>query len=86
MIQSIHWRFGGTDGTNYADVFGEVILDSPDPDSFILYKDLSEEQIINWITASLGEEAIISFKKTIDAKISAIVNPPVVNPAFPWVI
>jgi hypothetical protein len=86
VVQSIHWRLSGTDGTNYADVFGEVILNHPDPDSFILYKDISKEQIINWITASLGEGKIISYKKTIDDKIAAIVNPPVVNPEFPWAV
>jgi hypothetical protein len=84
VIQDVHWRLEGTDGTYSSYVYGSVALSQPHPDDFILYDDLTEDQIINWVINSIGNNSVADYQTTIDTKIAASVDPQKVYPSLPW--
>jgi hypothetical protein len=56
-VHRVHWRLFGTDGTNTADLYGDVFLAPADPETFIAYGDLNESTVISWLEAAIDASA-----------------------------
>jgi hypothetical protein len=57
-------------------------LPSPDPESFIPYADLTQEQVLGWIWANgVDKDAT---EAAVLQQIENQKNPPVVAPPLPW--
>ena len=56
-VRKIHWRLFGTDGTNTADMYGDIPLAPANPGSFIAYGDLNESTVVNWLEAAIDASA-----------------------------
>jgi hypothetical protein len=54
-VRKIHWRLFGTDGTNTADMYGDIPLAPANPGSFIAYGDLNESTVISWLEAAIDD-------------------------------
>jgi hypothetical protein len=54
--------------------------------SFTPYDQLTQEQVIGWVQAALGEQGIANMKACVQGQINSILNPPVSpqNTPLPW--
>jgi len=77
----------GVDGTYTASLSNsaqfEVIADQPD---FTPYADLTETQVLGWITDQLGPDGVANLEACIQGQIDSQINPPVSpeNTPLPW--
>ena len=84
VIKTVHWRLHGTDGTNEAEVYGAVELDTSavDSGSFVQFANITSDTLATWAKAAINagvEGSVDAHKAAIAAKIYAIANPPVVS-------
>lgn len=79
-----HWRLGGTFADTSAGVYGTVSFPEPAAASYIPYADLTKDQVIGWVEATLGAEEVASLKANIDSQIADKIAPPVENKPLPW--
>jgi hypothetical protein len=85
VVFSVAWRVNGTDGTYNATVYGVQPLAARDEKTaFTKYADLSEAQVISWVQDAMGDEQVAAIEANIEQQIENQVNPPVSNPALPW--
>lgn len=84
VVQTIRWKFSGDDEVNYAEIDGVTSITQPDPTDFVQYASLTEEQVITWLIASIGEEDVASATSTVDSILESLANPPIITPALPW--
>lgn len=86
IVSVIHWRKQATevvdDKTYTADMYGACTITLPEPESFIEFNDLTEEEVVTWLEATLDVTAIDS---ALDAQIETQKNPPVVTKKAPWI-
>lgn len=84
VVFNVHWTLTGVDGEYRGKVYGTqtVPLDSGAP--FTPFADLTEEQVIGWVQAAMGEEVVADYEANVAAQIEVQINPPVVNPPLPW--
>lgn len=84
VVFAVHWTLNGTDGTHNGGVYGSTGV-SLDPEApFTPYAELTQDQVVGWVEAAMGEEQVASLKTNIAGQIEAQVNPPVVTPPLPW--
>ena len=89
VVVVAYYTVSGTDGT-YSESLGsnscQFTMPSPNDPAFTPYDKLTEEQVVGWIQASLGESGVESFETTIAASIDAQANPPVTpsEQPLPW--
>jgi hypothetical protein len=60
VIDTVHWYAEATDGVYVVHEVGELTLESPDPDRFIEFTNLTKQDIVNWLHANLDTGAIQS--------------------------
>jgi len=86
-VVMVTWRLTGTDGEYTSDVGNNAIFDEVSVDAgFVPYDNLTEEMVLGWVQAQLGEEGIALYKAKAQAEIDALSNPPV-TPEYtplPW--
>lgn len=68
-VQTVHYTVDAEDGTYRAGAYGSVGLDPADPDDMIPYADITKEQVITWLHAKLGEEAVANVESALQAQI-----------------
>ena len=82
VIKTVHWQCSGVDGTHSASAYATCALPAPDKD-FVAYSKITQEQVLEWIWANgVNKEAVQS---SIESQIGLKKNPPVVQPALPWI-
>ena len=82
VIFNVHWRLNGVDDTedeNATDSYGVVSLDTEDLSTFTAFADITEEDVIGWVEAALGEDQVAALKASIDAQIAEKITPTVVT-------
>ena len=68
-VQTVHYTVDCEDGTYRAGAYGSVGLDPADPDDMVPYADITKEQVIGWLHAKLGEEAVTNVESALQAQI-----------------
>ena len=76
VAYNVHWSFFATDGENNASMIGVQSVGEPSPDNFTPFDQLTEEQVVSWITASMDVEQM---QANLDNQIEALVAPKVVT-------
>ena len=84
VVKTVHWRLTGVDGNFSETVYGTEGMDSPVPENFIDYEDISKEDVQEWIEGKMGEERIDSMKSSISSSINLKKNPVSATLAPPW--
>jgi hypothetical protein len=77
----------GTDGTYSASLTSNMAqFSTDDVDDFIPLEDLTEEEVLEWVKLSLGENGVISIEACIQGQIDSQINPPQTpeNTPLPW--
>lgn len=77
VFTTLDWRLTGTDGSNVADVYGQVALGAPNPADFIQAANVTTTDLVSWLTTALGgSDAVTALKAQVDAKLALLANPP----------
>ena len=63
-VHEATWKVVGDDGTSQAEATGIAVFGVPD-NSFIPYEDLTEDDILSWTKASLGEVRVAEAENTV---------------------
>jgi hypothetical protein len=84
VVFTVHWRLEGTEGEHAGSVYGSSGVMFTEGSTFTPYADLTEAQVIGWVQAALGEEAVTGYEANVAQQIADQINPPVVTPQLPW--
>lgn len=76
VAYNVHWSFFATDGENNASMIGVQSVGEPSPDNFTPFDQLTEEQVVSWITAFMDVEQM---QANLDKQIEDLVAPRVVT-------
>lgn len=75
VIQTVHWRYKGTEDDISADVYGVVTLPAPDAENFIEWEDMTNAEVYSWLESILDVEQL---ETQIAAQIDEIKNPKII--------
>ncbi len=84
VVFNVHWTLTGTDGTYTGSVYGTQGVTTDPEAPFVPYADLTQEQVIGWVQAAMGEEQVASYEANVAQQIEDQIDPPVVTPPLPW--
>ena len=84
-VVTSHWSCSGTDGTFTGSCYSTVSFTvDPEKPNYTPYDELTQEEVIAWTQAALGEEQVTAIYTSIDSQIENQVNPPLVTLPLPW--
>ena len=72
VAYNVHWSYFATDGEHTASMIGVQSVGEPDPENFVAFEELTEEQVVEWITASMDVEQM---QESLDAQIAELAVP-----------
>ena len=82
VVYNVHWRLNAesdqqdAEGNNYtATVYGTQTLTVDDIGSFIPFADLTNDTVIGWVTAAMGDDEVANLKSGLDSNIDGQINP-----------
>lgn len=83
-VTAVHWRLFGEEDGFQATLYGEFRT-NPDPSSpnFIPFADLTEAEVINWITSTMREGRMNDFIADLAVQIEQQKNP-MISDGLPW--
>lgn len=87
VVVSCQWALQGVDGTLTASNYGYTKFGQPNPQDFVVYDNLTQEQVLSWVWAApsdMGGVDKTAAEAGIAAQIEAQRNPPVVVLPNPW--
>ena len=88
VVCVVHWTLTGADGEGpgalTAGVYGSVGVQLSADAPFTPYADLTEEQVIGWVKAKLGEEEVAELEAQVAYDIAQQAAPSIVSPPVPW--
>ena len=82
VVYTVHWRYRGTDENGItAETYGAQSVGTPDPDDFTPYDEITKEQVVSWLEASMDVDAM---DVNLANQINLIINPVDVTLPLPW--
>ena len=76
VAYNIHWSYFATEGEHTASMIGVQSIGEPNPDNFVAFEDLTEEQVVSWISAVMDVEQM---QANLDKQIEDLITPKVVT-------
>ena len=76
VAYNVHWSYFATEGEHTASMIGVQSIGSHNPDNFVTFEDLTEDDVISWISASMDVEQM---QANLDKQIEDLVAPKVVT-------
>jgi L-aminopeptidase/D-esterase-like protein len=83
FVQTVHWTASQTDGDFTASTYSTASFTKSDDMNLIPFETLTEDMVIGWVKASLGEEGVAAVDAALAAQIEAQKNP-VTATGTPW--
>lgn len=83
VVYTAHWTASLSKDGESASVYGSVGLSEPDPENFIEYKDLTEQDVIEWVKNVFGDEQVASIEKNLAEQIQVKLKPKTAS-GVPW--
>ena len=84
FVVTVHWTASQTDGDYTAvPIYSTVSFTEQPGESYVPYDELTEDQVVEWVKASLGEEGVAAVDAALANNIAAQKNPPVAT-GTPW--
>lgn len=81
VVVEVNWRYQVTDGSDYADLYLRTKLNSPSPDTFVLYDQLTDDQVFAWVQSCADMDEI---KAEVDKRLEKTKTPDMVEKKVPW--
>lgn len=85
VVVAAAWRRIATDGEHMAELCGRVQFQQPSPENYTPYEALTKAQVVSWVEASIGKQAIQEYDARLGSAIELQRNPPFVSRRCPWV-
>ena len=84
VVFTVHWTLTGTEAGFVGTAYGTqgVMLDPDAP--FMLYVNLTQEQVVGWAKAAMGAERVAALEASVANQINEQIAPSVVTPPLPW--
>jgi len=83
VVYLVDWLASDTDGTNEARNGGQTEIPAP-TGTFIPYDQLTEQQVLNWVWAVMGDETKAALEANLNTQIVYMQQPPVISLPLPW--
>ena len=77
VIVTCNWTLAAKDGFAYATTSGKTTFSDPNPADFVPFNDVSTDQMVEWITATLGQSTIDTMKASLAAQVEKQLNKPI---------
>lgn len=86
VINVIHWTYNATDTDEagkewFASMYGSASVEQPNPQNFIPYADVTEDQVKNWLEQVLN---VADMQASLNANIDLQKNPTEIILPNPW--
>jgi hypothetical protein len=85
LVITAHWQLTAEGKGQTARLIGSLTLppkEVADP-TFIPFKELTEEIVIGWVKAQLGEGQVAELEASVESQLAALINPATVT-GLPW--
>ena len=84
IVYQVHYTIAAADDTYQTGGYGSMGLDTPAEDYTVVpYSDLTEEVVIGWVKAKLGEEQVSSIEAALQSKLDELRAPSTAT-GTPW--
>lgn len=84
VVYNVSWRVFASDGAVEASVYGANTLEAPASENFVPYEQLTEETVLGWVHAAMGEEQKVMTENSAISSVELILAPKVVSKPLPW--
>lgn len=81
FVYTAHYTVDATDGTYSAGAYGSIGFERPE--NLIPYKDLTKEQVIEWVKEALGEDKVLEIGQILLAQLEEQ-RQPTKQTGVPW--
>ena len=84
IVFTVHYGITASDDTYQASSCGSINLDAPaEGDTVIPYADLTEEVVVGWVKAKLGEQQVVQAQNVLEYRIDEQRTPTTAT-GTPW--
>lgn len=83
-VFNIYWRVNGVDGEHAVTTCGTQTITDPLAASFVPYEELTEQQVLDWVKADLGETKVQGIEAGVALDLDRMKNSPIVIMPLPW--
>ena len=81
VVFNVFWTASGTDGITTASLSNETSVSYVAGSPYTPYADLTNDQVIGWVQAVLGENGT----QAVETALANQIAKPVVTPPLPWI-
>tara|TARA_Y100000356_G_C11236928_1_gene278392 strand:- start:1060 stop:1392 length:333 start_codon:yes stop_codon:yes gene_type:complete len=81
VVNLVHWRYDAILDDYETEVYGALELNGANPNDFILYENLTENDVITWLEAGLDVDEL---QLNLINKMNLIINPVEKTLPLPW--
>lgn len=89
VVKTAHWTFSATevdgDKTYTSGSYGSIGFGAPDPQAFTVYAGLTFDEVIGWVTATMGKRQVDAMEEALANNIELQKHPKIVTLPLPWV-
>ena len=75
VVYNVHWIVTGKDEDISATSIGTQVLDTSSITDFIPFDELTNEEVVAWTKATMGDEQVASIETNIASQIADLINP-----------
>ena len=84
IVYVVHYNVNAADDTYCANAYGSIGLEAPaEGDTVIPYANLTEEVVVGWVKAKLGEEQVTQMQDALQARLDEQRTPSKAT-GIPW--
>jgi len=75
VVYNVHWNVTGVEGEYSVTNIGTQIVPLSEGSTFIPFKDLTNEIVVDWTKEAMGEETVASIETSIANQIQDLITP-----------
>jgi hypothetical protein len=81
VVNVVHWRYDAILNDYETEIYGTLELNGANPNDFILYENLTENDVITWLEDGLDVD---NLQTILINKINLLINPVEATLPLPW--
>lgn len=79
VIITSHYRVTAVDGNYSASAYSTIQMHEPDPNNFIPFDEITQEQAIQWTKDALGAETVTAYESSLEKQIEEQKAPTIIT-------
>jgi hypothetical protein len=85
VVSKVAWVAKLSEADKTASECGDVRLEYTAGNNFVPFEQLTEEQLVDWVKAALGDEEVAKVEANLSGRLQYLLAPTVVNKPLPWI-